>query len=372
MEDNNINGDFWNNYYKNTNDNINNNSSFSKFVYDNYINEYNKQNVYLKIADLGSGNCKDSLFFSKKGNLSNAIDINGVLNTSNSNCKLIREDVEHVLKSYKLQTLFDVMYMRWFLNAMPYNKSESIFKYAVNNLKPNGLVCIEVSSLNDIELKKNSKYDENDKSYTTTHKIWKAPRNNKSSSSGSSVRPRWKPPQYSGMPPQPFRGGAWSPLFFPAPPSRSPKSPLEPLEPHKIWLYSIEMCVKLAKDHNCEILYCEEDYFSPNKNTETHDPLLIRIILKKKNLPYFIQSKNYQKYRDILPEKKDLTMRCYKQLEKFNSIIEKFNIKYIAVAGTLLGLNRHGGIIPWDDDIDIGFEQEEWNKLFKILDVLKK
>ncbi len=239
-DNNNINGDFWHNYYKNTIDNINNNSSFSIFIYNNYINEYNNKNIHLKIADLGSGNCRDSLFFSQKGNLCYAIDINGVLNTSNSNCKLIRENVEDVLKSYKLQTLFDVIYMRWFLHAMPYNNSESVFKYAVNNLKPNGLVCIEVRSLNDMELKKNSKYNQIDKSYTTTHKRW---------------------------------------------------------------LYSIEMCEKLAMDHNCEILYCKEDYFSPNKNTETHNPLLIRIILKKKNLPYFIQSKNYQLYKDILPKR---------------------------------------------------------------------
>jgi len=308
-DNNNINGDFWHNYYKNTIDNINNNSSFSIFIYNNYINEYNNKNIHLKIADLGSGNCRDSLFFSQKGNLCYAIDINGVLNTSNSNCKLIRENVEDVLKSYKLQTLFDVIYMRWFLHAMPYNNSESVFKYAVNNLKPNGLVCIEVRSLNDMELKKNSKYNQIDKSYTTTHKRW---------------------------------------------------------------LYSIEMCEKLAMDHNCEILYCKEDYFSPNKNTETHNPLLIRIILKKKNLPYFIQSKNYQLYKDILPKKVNRTILCYQHMNIINNIFEKYNIKYVAVAGTILGLNRHGGIIPWDDDIDIGFEQAEWNKLFNVLNLFKK
>ena len=52
---------------------------------------------------------------------------------------------------------------------------------------------------------------------------------------------------------------------------------------------------------------------------------------------------------------KDNTMTSYANLDIMNKILEKHNIKYVAVAGTVLGLNRHGGIIPWDNDIDLGF-----------------
>ena len=301
---------FWEEYYKNnTNtDSIKENSLFSMFVYNNYINEYNKNNVFLKIADLGCGNCRDSIYFSQKGNICYAIDTSGVIDKEYSNCNLIIDDVEEVLKCNKLQTLVDIVYMRWFLHAMPYEKSKNIFKYAVNNLKPNGLICIEVRSYNDTELKKNSKYDENDKSYETTHKRW---------------------------------------------------------------LYTMNICKNLATENDCEVLYCEQDYFSPNIHTETKNPLLIRFICKKKLLPYYEKSKNYDIYKHILPKMKDNTMTSYANLDIMNKILEKHNIKYVAVAGTVLGLNRHGGIIPWDNDIDLGFINSEWEKLLSIKDELE-
>ena len=40
-----------------------------------------------------------------------------------------------------------------------------------------------------------------------------------------------------------------------------------------------------------------------------------------------------------------------------------------AVGGTLLGLVRHGGIIPWDVDLDLGLISSEWEKLLAISDV---
>ena len=68
---------------------------------------------------------------------------------------------------------------------------------------------------------------------------------------------------------------------------------------------------------------------------------------------------------------KNSTINSYNELIKFNKIIEYNCIEYVAVAGTVLGLNRHGGIIPWDNDIDLGFTKENWDKLFNISDILR-
>src|SRR4028118_1460533 len=61
-------------------------------------------------------------------------------------------------------------------------------------------------------------------------------------------------------------------------------------------------------------------------------------------------------------------MRMVEILDGFDGICKKHNIDYWLVWGTLLGARRHGGFIPWDDDLDVAVLQSDYKKLLTILE----
>jgi len=53
-------------------------------------------------------------------------------------------------------------------------------------------------------------------------------------------------------------------------------------------------------------------------------------------------------------------------LSELDRVCKKYNIKYYAAFGTLLGAIRDKGFIPWDDDIDVWLLRDEYERLKQV------
>ena len=53
-------------------------------------------------------------------------------------------------------------------------------------------------------------------------------------------------------------------------------------------------------------------------------------------------------------------------LEQLKQICERHNIRYFVSGGTLLGVIRHKGYIPWDDDLDVVMFKEDYDRFCQV------
>lgn len=73
-------------------------------------------------------------------------------------------------------------------------------------------------------------------------------------------------------------------------------------------------------------------------------------------MEYNFSDEEKKKWNDIL-------MGC---LRKLMEICKEHNLTYFCLGGTVIGAVRHGGMIPWDDDIDIAMPRPDYDRFLQL------
>lgn len=63
----------------------------------------------------------------------------------------------------------------------------------------------------------------------------------------------------------------------------------------------------------------------------------------------------------------DLQKRILDIFREVRDILDRNGITYFAIGGTCIGAVRHGGFIPWDDDLDIAVPIEQFGRMLDLL-----
>lgn len=79
------------------------------------------------------------------------------------------------------------------------------------------------------------------------------------------------------------------------------------------------------------------------------------------------QIKLRQQFNPDGSDLRNLQLRMLEMLKYIDTVCKEHHIKWWLSSGTCLGAVRHGGFIPWDDDVDIEMFKDDYKRLCRIL-----
>lgn len=64
---------------------------------------------------------------------------------------------------------------------------------------------------------------------------------------------------------------------------------------------------------------------------------------------------------------KEIQKHLLEQLDDFDYVCRKYRLQYFLSGGSALGAVRHGGYIPWDEDVDVCMPRKDYEKLEQLM-----
>lgn len=114
----------------------------------------------------------------------------------------------------------------------------------------------------------------------------------------------------------------------------------------QVMLKKIERKFRFSKEKKYKELY---------KKTKPLADLMLDIVDIKTIKP--CQEKRLRQYQ----------LDCVEFAKKMTDFFDAHNLEYFITSGTLIGVVRHGGFVPWDDDFDVGMMRKDYEQLKLIL-----
>ena len=118
-----------------------------------------------------------------------------------------------------------------------------------------------------------------------------------------------------------------------------------------------------------EKLKQQQNYYNQSNQSSKGKSALKNLFTLPIDYFNFLESRRYAKYK--INQTSDETVRKLQllalyMLDEFERICKKHSLRYYIAAGSLLGAVRHGGVIPWDDDIDVTMPRPDYEKFITV------
>ena len=102
---------------------------------------------------------------------------------------------------------------------------------------------------------------------------------------------------------------------------------------------------------------------------EQNQRLRQKIFAPKDGREVYVENIDCDEMRDgylVKSHKKKLWNVQIGLIKEFDRICKKYDLRWFAIGGTLLGAARHKGFVPWDDDVDIAMLRPDYEKFRKV------